>query len=159
MNHVCATFDVFLKSSSTTCLIGTFGIGQLTRYRCRCWYKWQHHYNREHYLQWKSCVRSWCDMIRILRDFWATLPGGKAHQPMVCATSIVKSIKAHPHLYANGNEACGMEANVNECQKVAKSDGMGFLRKKLKNCIWYPIYQKKGYINFCRWTPPFPQKW
>ncbi len=27
-----------------------------------------------------------------------------------------------------------------------KSYGMGFLRKKLKNCIWYPIYQKKCYI-------------
>ncbi len=25
-----------------------------------------------------------------------------------------------------------------------------FLRKKLKNCIWYPIYQKKSYIHFCR---------
>ncbi len=25
-----------------------------------------------------------------------------------------------------------------------------YLRKKLKNCIWYPIYQKKGYIHFCR---------
>ncbi len=29
----------------------------------------------------------------------------------------------------------------------------GFSREKLKNCIWYPIYQKEGYINFCCPTP------
>ncbi len=32
--------------------------------------------------------------------------------------------------------------------------GWGFLRKKLKNCIWHLIYQKKkGYIHFCHSTP------
>ncbi len=31
----------------------------------------------------------------------------------------------------------------------------GFLRKKLKNCIWYPIFPQKGYIHFCRPTPRF----
>ncbi len=28
----------------------------------------------------------------------------------------------------------------------------GFCEKKLKNCIWYPIYQKKSYIHFCHPT-------
>ncbi len=28
-----------------------------------------------------------------------------------------------------------------------------FLRRKLKNCIWYPISHTKGYIHFCRPTP------
>ncbi len=27
----------------------------------------------------------------------------------------------HPHLYANANKACGIEANANKCQKVACS--------------------------------------
>ncbi len=27
-----------------------------------------------------------------------------------------------------------------------------FWEKKLKNYIWYSIYQKKGYIHFCRPT-------
>ncbi len=30
-------------------------------------------------------------------------------------------IKAHPHLYANANKACGTEANANKCQKDACS--------------------------------------
>ncbi len=31
------------------------------------------------------------------------------------------TVKAHPHLYANANKACGTKANANECQKVAYS--------------------------------------
>ncbi len=34
-----------------------------------------------------------------------------------------------------------------------KSDGTAFFEKKIKNCIWYPIYQKKCYIHFCGPTP------
>ncbi len=54
-----------------------------------------------------------------------------------------------------GNNSPNRTANMGEmCPQNwffgFKSNGMGFLRKKLKNCIWYPIYQKKGCINFCR---------
>ncbi len=34
---------------------------------------------------------------------------------------VVRGLKAHPHLYTNVNEACGTEANANECQNVACS--------------------------------------
>ncbi len=38
-----------------------------------------------------------------------------------------------------------------------KSDGMGVFEKKLKNCIWYPIFQKKLY-SFLSSDAPSPRK-
>ncbi len=35
-----------------------------------------------------------------------------------------------------------------------QSDGMGFFEKKLKNCIWHPIYKKKKVIFIFVVRPP-----
>ncbi len=57
-----------------------------------------------------------------------------------------------------GNNRLNRTTDMGKCTPKTSFSGLkqtvwGFLRKKLKNCIWYPIYQKKGYIHFCCPTP------
>ncbi len=63
----------------------------------------------------------------------------------------------NPIVFGNNrpNRTTDMGGNVppKPVFRVLSQPALDSLRKKLKNCIWYPISPKKDYTHFCHPTP------